>query len=625
MTQILSELPDLLFGLSDQTSPRKAFMAGSQIVKYSAFRERVFRTRGLFRHLDLNIGDRLVIASSDEYSVAALYAACLLSGVTAVLIDPSTSAAEATVLVQKSRARVAFIDRVLLDNTEALRRADGPRVVAVNNAAPKKTTFGFLLKRERRSGCDDIYPGLLDTIDPVTEREDVPADCSALVLFTSGTTSSPKGVVMTHANLSAQLRTFRSHYGYDADSAIVNHLPLHHTDGLNQGPLLTLALGATWLRPAPISMQNLGELMDLIYRERATHLITVPTVLAMMTRLPDSYDDTFAAPEFRFISSTAGYLEERIWREVETRFDTMVVNSYGLTETVMEALYCGPTEETRSIGTIGKPIDCEARIVNDKEEDALPGETGELWLRGTNVMRGYLDDPDATREVLRDGWLLTGDLVVRDDEGFFRIVGRKKNIIIRGGINVSPEDVNSVLIGMPGVDSAATIGIRDVYLGEKVVSCVVARDDGPSVDALMEHCRKELAAEKVPNKIHIFEALPYGPSGKVELAKLRSLVEQREATTESSVDASQSPRERVLAIAAAVFQHPMDSLAPESTQETVKGWDSLSYLEMVMALERQFNFNLSPRDVMNIHRLGDAIRVVEARLAAVETDAGASM
>ena len=495
----------------------------------------------------------------------------------------------------------------------------------VSDAAAKKTAFGLLLRRQRHSEDDEIYPALLDRIDRVTERQDIPADCAALILFTSGTTSSPKGVVLTHANLSAQMKTFRGHYGFDADSVIVNHLPLHHTDGLNQAVLLTLALGATLLRPAAISMQNLGEMMDLVYRERATHLITVPTVLAMMTRLPDSYDDSFATPDFRFIASTAGYLDERIWREVETRFDTMVVNSYGLTETVMEALYCGPTEATRRIGTIGKPVDCEARIVSASGAEAPPGQTGELWLRGANVMCGYLDDPDATREVLRDGWLLTGDLVVQDEDGFFRVVGRKKNIIIRGGINVSPENVNSVLVAMPGVDAAATIGLRHDYLGEKVVSCVVTRDGGPSADVLMAHCRKELAAEAVPNKIHILQALPYGPSGKVELGKLRSLVEQREAVAEASVDASQSPREQVLAIAAAAFQHPVAALSPGSTQDTVQGWDSLSYLEMVMALERKFSFDLSPRDVMNIRRLSDAIRVVETRLASLAPEAGASL
>ena len=126
MIQVLSELPDLLIGLTDQTPPRKAFVVGAQTVAYSAFQERVSRTRGLFRRLDLGIGDRLVIASCNDISTAALYAACLLSGVTAVLVDPAASATETTLLVEKSRAKVAFIDRILLANTEALRRAEGP-------------------------------------------------------------------------------------------------------------------------------------------------------------------------------------------------------------------------------------------------------------------------------------------------------------------------------------------------------------------------------------------------------------------------------------------------------------------------------------------------------------------
>jgi long-chain acyl-CoA synthetase len=618
MTETLSDLPDLLVGLSDDIEPRKPFLLGARKLSYGAFLDQVMRTRGLFNRLGLEQGDRVALASADEAVVATLYGACLLEGIVAVVIDPAASASEATVLLAKARVAAAFVDRALMDRAKMLSREDGPILVPVGGSGSERTGFGLLIRK--KPGPEDtagLYPATLKTEDRVTGRLDIPADSGALILFTSGTTSTPKGVELTHRNLAAQLRTFQQHYGIDANSRIANHLPLHHTDGLNQGPLLALASGATWIWPPSVTMQNLGAMLDLIYRDRGTFLVTVPTVLAMMMRLPESYDDGFTSPDFRFIISSAGYLDERLWRDVESRFMTMVVNSYGLTETVCETHYCGPSEATRRVGTIGKPVDCEARIVDADGREVGEDELGELQVRGANVMRGYFEDPEATGEVFRGTWLMTGDLATRDSDGFYRIVGRKKNVIIRGGINVYPDDVTAVLLGLGGLAAAVTVGLRDDVLGERVVSCVVPRDlaNAPSVDEILAHCRAELAPEKHPNGVLVVEALPYGPSGKIELAKVRAMVEQHEAGGVSLADSKQSPREKVLAIAAAIFQQPMSALSAESSDGTTQGWDSLSSLEFIMTLERQFDFKMDPRDVMNFRSLGDAMRIVEQSVA----------
>jgi long-chain acyl-CoA synthetase len=406
------------------------------------------------------------------------------------------------------------------------------------------------------------------------------------------------------------MATFHRQYGFDGNSVVLNHLPLHHSDGLNQGPLLALAQGATILRPPAVTMQSLGLLLDMAYREQATHLVTVPTVLAMMLRLPRDYDEALRYDGFRFIASTAGPLSEAVWRQVEERFGVQVVNSYGLTETCIEALYCGPDAATRRLGTIGKPVDCQARIVTDEGREAAEGERGELWLSGENVMLGYLDQPAATAEVLQDGWLRTGDLAARDAEGFYRIVGRRKSVIIRAGINVYPEDVNGALLACPLVAQASTVGMPDDLLGERVVACVTLRNGGGSAPAqeIMEHCRRTLAPERLPNRIEILDELPFGPSGKVEQEKLR----QRLAAQEDvSASAGASVAERVLAVAAKAFRARPEELSSEQGDEEIAGWDSLNYLEFVMGLERAFSFRMAPRDVMSIRRLADAVAVVE--------------
>ena len=167
--------------------------------------------------------------------------------------------------------------------------------------------------------------------------------------------------------------------------------------------------------------------------------------MAMIMCLPEDVDDCFSSDEFKFIESTAGYLEESLWRSVEERFKTQVVNCYGLTETVSEAIYCGPQPDTRKVGTIGKPDGVSIKVVDDAGNELAQGESGELVLQGDIVMNGYFRNEEATNEVLKDGWFFTGDLAKVDEEGFVVITGRKKNVIIRGGVNVYPEDLSNTV------------------------------------------------------------------------------------------------------------------------------------------------------------------------------------
>ena len=169
----------------------------------------------------------------------------------------------------------------------------------------------------------------------------------------------------------------------------------------------------------------------------------------------------------------------------------------GIDRRVSEALYCGPDETTRRIGSVGRPIDCEAWIVGADGEEVAAGATGELMLRGTNVLKGYLDDPEATRAVLHDGWFSTGDLAQQDEDSFFYIVGRKKNLIIRAGINVYPEDVTNSVMELDEILEASTLGVSDPILGQKVVVCVTpaGTQDG-IVDLVTSHCTTQLCARK---------------------------------------------------------------------------------------------------------------------------------
>jgi len=311
--------------------------------------------------------------------------------------------------------------------------------------------------------------------------------------------------------------------------------------------------------------------------------------------------------------SLAGYLDEGLWRRFEERFGVRVVNVYGLTETVSGSLYAGPDDASHRFGAIGKPVDCECRIVDESGQDVPPGQVGELLLRGPHVMPGYFRNPEATAATLRDGWLHTGDLATVDADGCYAIVGRKKNVIIKGGINVYPEKVNAALKAHPEVIDAATFGLPDPVWGETVAACVTLRSPiAPS--ALIEHCRTLIAPESVPAEIHVLAEFPRGPAGKPVLNALKELVTQARRATVATP--ARDLAAEVYAIAARCFKTSPDDLSPSSTPENTAGWDSYAHMELTTALESELGIRLAPKDIMNMGSLGDVERIVRGKLAA---------
>ncbi len=346
-------------------------------------------------------------------------------------------------------------------------------------------------------------------------------------------------------------------------------------------------------------------------------MITVPTVLALIARLGDEFSDAFRTDAFRFISSTAGPLDERLWRAFEKRFGTMVVNSYGLTETVCEGFYCGPSSATRRIGTIGKPIDIEVRLVDNAGKDVPQGEIGEIILRGTCVMKGYFKAPEETAKVLRDGWLYTGDLAVKDTDGFYSIVGRKKNVIITGGLNVYPEDISRTISRMPGVADVVTLGIPDETWGELVVSCVMANQPGGiSGDDVISYCRTHLSREKVPSHVLVLDDLPRGPAGKAALPQIKKLIAETLAASPAGTAPPKSSgseiASRVLELAARCFKTPVAELSLDSEPETTAGWNSLAHIDFILSREVEFGIKISPNEMLSIVTLGDAVEFINS-------------
>jgi len=566
-------------------------------------------------------GKRVILATSDDRTLLTAFYAILLSGNCAVILDSRAPVKELSTLIAAAEASAIFADHDLLDRLakeDALGSID-VRVPAVATAAPAKKgglrLFGGQMLVDA-SGSD--FAAIVARHSGAAPNA---AECSeediAYILFTSGTTSRPKGVMISHRALHAQMSTFILNYGLDHRSKVMNLLPFHHTDGLTQGAVMCLLAGATFLRPYAFSPDILPQMMQDLYRHAVSHLVTVPSVMALTKALDQSFDQSFDYPEFRFVISTAAYLDPGLWQACEARFGIQMVNVYGLTETVCETMYCGPSAEHRRMGTVGKPIDSLAKIVDDEGKELGTGEAGELLVAGDHIMSGYFNNPEATEAVLKDGWFRTGDLAQRDEDGFYSIVGRKKDLIISAGMNIYPEDVSNVFRTIPGILDAVTFGEPDPLWGERAVSCIICDPNvDPAVETIIADFLERASRQKLPHDILKLQSFPRGPAGKVVMSEIREIYRRSSGATKRRDSGEHDVNTRIYAIASDILRCSTEHLSPASEAESVPGWTSLSHVELMLAIEEDFGFRLTPHEIMKFRTLGDVIDIVRTRLAA---------
>ncbi|MEU0266000.1 AMP-binding protein [Nocardioides sp. NPDC006303] len=357
--------------------------------------------------------------------------------------------------------------------------------------------------------------------EPVQEQVASPvADGAllALLIYTSGTTGVPKGVMLDHANLEAMTAMGRDALEVGPEDRCLLILPLFHVNGIVVSILTPLLVGASVVIADRF---NPHTFFDTVEKERPTFFSAVPTIYSMLAALPDDVrPDTSSV---RFAVCGAAPASADLLARFEDRFGFPLIEGYGLSEAT-----CGstinPVGGPRKAGTVGLPFPGqELRILGADGKPVPPGENGEVSVRGANVMRGYLGRPDDTAAVISDGWLSTGDLGHVDEDGYLTIVGRSKEMIIRGGENIYPKEIEDVLAGDPTVLEVAVIGLPDEKWGEVVVAFVQARP-GATVDvkALMSRCREQLSGYKRPTAIHVLDALPKNTVGKLDKRALRN-------------------------------------------------------------------------------------------------------
>jgi long-chain acyl-CoA synthetase len=349
--------------------------------------------------------------------------------------------------------------------------------------------------------------------EPAREYVDRDARDTAVILYTSGTTGSPKGAELTHANMLSNCRIVtESVIVVNEDDRLLGALPLFHSFGQTCGMNVSINARAT---VSLIPRFDPVKALEILERDRITIFEGVPTMYNALLAVPDR--DRYDVSSLRVCVSGGASLPVETLRSFDEAFGCTVLEGYGLSETSPVASFNHPDRE-RKPGSIGTPIEgVEMKAIDDDGDEVAQGEPGEIAIRGHNVMKGYWRRPDATAEAIDDdGWFKSGDVGTVDEDGYFFIVDRKKDMIIRGGYNVYPREIEEILYGHPAVLEAAVLAVPHDELGEEVGAAVVLNEGADaSADDLREHCKTEVAAYKYPRHIWFLDELPKGPTGKI--------------------------------------------------------------------------------------------------------------
>ncbi|MGG7567855.1 malonate--CoA ligase [Rhodovulum sp. DZ06] len=489
-------LYDELFGAHAGKDTPFLLLPGGAVVTHADFLARAGQFAGAIRGAGLAPGDRLAAQVEKCPDALALYAACAQTGVVFLPLNTGYTASELSYFIGDSGAKLAVVDPAKAGALAPVAEAAGAAMMTLGASGD-----GSLVE-----AADALAPDM-----DVAERtgEDL-----AAFLYTSGTTGRSKGAMLSQDNLLSNARTLAELWRFTAEDVLIHALPIFHTHGLFVATNVTLVAGGALAFEAKFDLDRLIELLP-----KATALMGVPT---FYTRLLDDerFTKELCANMRLFISGSAPLLAETHVR-FEERTGHRILERYGMTETNMNV--SNPYDGERRAGTVGLPLPgVELRIMGD--DGPLPaGEVGMIEVRGPNVFKGYWGMPEKTAAELRaDGWFITGDLGVVDADGYVSIVGRNKDLVISGGFNIYPKEIELVLDDQPGVLESAVIGVPHPDFGETPVGVVVAEPGAsPDLGALDAACREALAAFKRPRKLVVVDALPRNTMGKVQKNILR--------------------------------------------------------------------------------------------------------
>jgi long-chain acyl-CoA synthetase len=487
MTNLVTKLTETTARYPD----RPAVRLDEQVLSYHDLDETSARAASWLAGRGIKAGDRVGLMLPNFPEFAQLYFGILRAGAIVVPMNPLLKAREVAYYLTDSGAALALA-------------ASGVAGEAAGGAERAGTDLVIIEPGELAATLGNHEPA-----PAIADRS--PSD-TAVILYTSGTTGQPKGAELTHDNLIRNIEvTSTTLLRLRPEDVILGALPLFHSFGQVVGMGCAIASGACLTL---LPRFDPGRALEIIKRDQVTVLPGVPTMYAAI--LHSAAGSAGDVASLRLCVSGGAAMPVELLRGFEKEFGCMILEGYGLSETSPVASFNHP-DRARKPGTIGQAISgVDMRVQDDAGIPLPPGDVGEIAVRGHNVMKGYWGRPAETAEVLSEGWFRTGDLGRMDEEGYFSIVDRKKDMIIRGGLNVYPREVEEILYEHPAVAEAAVIGVPNEMLGEEIAAVVTLKPGASATpDELRQHVKGQLAAYKYPRHVWIVAELPHGDTGKV--------------------------------------------------------------------------------------------------------------
>jgi long-chain acyl-CoA synthetase len=503
-------LARILTDTVEKHGDKTAFKLDDIELSYSMLDEGSARVAGLLESKGIEQGDRVGMMMPNVPYFPALYFGILRAGGIVVPMNVLLKKREVGFYLEDPGAKLLFAWADFAEAAEAGAADAGAEAILV-----KPGDFEKLLAEQ----------------EPVRDVAEKTGEDTAVILYTSGTTGKPKGAELTHANLYKNSKGVSEKLGeMSADDVLLGALPLFHSFGQTCTMNSAVSVGAT---VTMLPRFDPDKALQIIQRDRVTLFQGVPTMYNAMLH-SDSCESADCST-LRICMSGGAAMPAELMRSFEEKFGCIILEGYGLSETSPVASFNHPDRE-RKPGSIGTPIEGVEMQVWDDDGNELPqGEVGEIVIRGHNIMKGYWNRPEANQEAITEaGWFRTGDMATVDEDGYFFIVDRKKDLIIRGGYNVYPREIEEVLYEHPAIQEAAVVGVPHDELGEEVGAAVVLKE-GESLDAdeLKSYVKEQVAAYKYPRRIWFVDELPKGPTGKI-LKREIEVPEKAEAPTAAS-------------------------------------------------------------------------------------------